>query len=211
MPVLEDLTGQRFGRLVVLRRGSNLGRSTTWRCVCDCGEQKEVRSHSMKVGDAASCGCLLSEVARVKAKRLFTKHGGSARNEYKIWKVMRGRCTNKKVADYENYGGRGIAVCARWSDFECFLADMGERPSLQHSIERRDNEKGYNPENCYWATREEQNRNKRTTVKYTFLGETLTQAEWCRRLGITSETLRYRLKNWPQEKVFTEPRRAWPT
>ena len=114
---------------------------------------------------------------------------------------MKNRCINSKVTSYKNYGARGIKVCDRWLKFENFLADMGERPSDQHSIERIDNDGNYEPSNCKWATRAEQVNNKRNTRNITANGETLTLAEWARRLGCTHTAIIRRISTGMPEEI----------
>lgn len=119
---------------------------------------------------------------------------------------MRDRCNNPRRKQWKDYGGRGIKVCERWNDFTAFLADMGERPSNKHSIERRDNERGYEPNNCYWATRTQQNHNKRNNVQITFNGETHVLTEWARRLQMSHKSISRRLKQgWSVEATLTTP------
>lgn len=122
-----------------------------------------------------------------------TTHGLSSIPEYAVWKTMRARChcrTNRQFADY---GGRGIRVCRRWAKFVNFLADMGRRPTARHTIERRDNDRGYSPENCYWATKVQQGRNKRTNRLVTHGGLTMCLSAWAERLGVRYKTLHNRL------------------
>lgn len=138
-------------------------------------------------------------------------HGHSLRNgkpspEYVSWQHMRSRCEDKSHVHYKNYGGRGIAVCARWAIFENFLADMAERPSPNHSIDRRDCDKGYSPNNCYWATKKEQSRNRRNNHKITFRDETLCLTEWAERTGLKLITLSKRIQaGWTPERALTTP------
>lgn len=107
---------------------------------------------------------------------------------YSTWAGMKARCSNPNEPGFRHYGGRGIAVCERWQEFEGFYADMGEPPD-GYSLERIDNEKGYSPENCKWATRTEQNNNTRVNVRITALGQTLTATQWARRLGVPAGTI----------------------
>lgn len=124
---------------------------------------------------------------------------------------MKDRCYNPNNEQYADWGGRGIQLDPTWlNSFETFLLDIGRRPSSTHTIERKDNDGDYTPENCVWATRMEQNKNKRSNRMISFDGRTLHLAEWARQLGLDAETLSYRLKHWPLERALTEPRRNWP-
>jgi hypothetical protein len=139
-------------------------------------------------------------------------HGGRYLPEYTVWADMRRRCLNTTRKDYARYGGRGITICDRWiNSFANFLADMGPRPSPQHSIERRDNDAGYSPENCFWATPIEQGRNKRDTAWLTLNGVRRSLAEWAEVTGIDSNTIFMRIHNcgWSVEKALTTPVRSW--
>lgn len=123
---------------------------------------------------------------------------------YKTWDNMKQRCFNKGNKGYSNYGGRGIGVCKRWMSFENFLEDMGKKPKGM-SIERRNNNRGYSLENCYWATQSEQSRNRRNTRKITFQGKTLCLADWADKIGINRASLWYRLYryNWTIDRALT--------
>lgn len=131
-------------------------------------------------------------------------HGMAHTTEYNIWISMRDRCCNCKDEHFPDYGGRGIRVCERWRKFENFYADMGPRPSTGHSIERKDNDGNYEPSNCVWATKKEQARNKRTTVRITFDGQTRPLAEWAEFLGLNYDLLRQRIyrDKLPPELAF---------
>lgn len=168
MPALDDLTGRAFGRLTVLSRDyAGRGRAR-WFVECACGVRKSVDGYHMKVGRIQSCGCYLHEVTVAQAPALLRRdgnpsHGMSKTPVYFVWKAMRQRCQNPKARDYRHYGARGIAVCDRWQSFENFYSDMGEPHGL--TLERRDNDRGYSPDNCIWATQSDQVRNRRRIAR----------------------------------------------
>ncbi len=129
--------------------------------------------------------------------------------EYRVWLSMRTRCTNARRARYKDYGGRGIGICDRWEQYATFLADMGRRPSRQHSLDRKQNDEGYTPENCRWATPVEQRRNTRNLKLYTVGGESLLLTDWARRLGVRVQVVYdriYKLR-WSVERAVSTPRR----
>lgn len=172
-------------------------------CRCDCG-----RLHVLlmsEFGHTKSCGCLRSEKARERAILRNFKHGLRRNSEYNIWSCMKQRCENGNDKDWPRYGGRGIFVCDRWLVFELFFEDMGLRPSKDHQIERRDNDGGYCPENCYWATRSQQARNRRSSRIIEFGGQSLTLVEWSAKTGLLMTTISERLKRgWSVEKTLTK-------
>lgn len=133
----------------------------------------------------------------------------SRKGAYGIWKAMLNRCRNPNNKDWHNYGGRGIKACERWHDYANFAADMGDKPSPEYTVERIDNNGDYCPENCRWATRQEQAKNTRCNVKFTFEERTMLIADWCRteEVTITEQALRDRLRNgWPvREALFSPP------
>lgn len=209
---LQVAVGARFGRLTVLRlAGRDAASRARWACRCDCGREVVVLADNVNRGLTSSCGCRNREVAATRMK----KHGHTRGPEHRTWLRIRARCSNPAAVSYARYGGRGIRVCARWNDtetgFAAFLADMGPRPSPAHSIERKDNDGPYSPGNCRWATRIEQANNKRSNRRVTFRGETLTVAQWARRVGLSREAVKQRLAaGWSIERTLTEgpdPRR----
>ncbi len=125
---------------------------------------------------------------------------------YKIWEAMKRRCQNINSTAYKDYGGRGIYVCERWQDFQGFYRDMGEPPTQKHTLERIDNNGSYTPENCRWATAQEQSLNKRNNILITMDGRTMSLSQWARYLGIKRQTLRARLnRGWSHEKTLSCP------
>lgn len=200
----KDITiGDKFGRWEVI--GSPVrAKYTTVRCRCECGIEKDVRPGKLFDGTSKSCGCLRQE--------LRTTHGMTATDvrrdshEYWIWNTIVQRCTNPKIPNWMDYGGRGISMCDAWLKFENFYADMGQRPTLKHSIERRDNDGDYCPENCYWATRMEQGKNKRNNRWLTAFGKTQHLAEWSREFNIQHTTILARLRaKWSIEDAISTP------
>lgn len=193
-----DLDGQRFGRLVVLERMPNktIG-NTIWKCRCDCGNESIVQGGNLRGGKVQSCGCLQREAV--------TKHGMEATPTYNAWASMKSRCNNPQNKFYQDYGGRGIKYCPQWEKFEQFLADVGEKPEGLW-LERVDNNLGYEPSNCKWATPTEQRRNTRVNKYYEFRESSKTATAWAEKLQIPVETIRSRLNlGWSIEDAFTKP------
>lgn len=127
--------------------------------------------------------------------------------EFRSWWSMIYRCKYKSRHDYQRYGGRGVTVCERWSDFDAFLKDMGPKPSPHHSLDRIDGNGNYEPSNCRWATATEQSRNRRGNHYLEFNGERLTITEWALRIGIDRTSLLERISTgWSVEKALTTPR-----
>lgn len=192
----KNLTGIRFGRLIALKelyRNKNL--KYVWLCQCDCGKTKEVVDGSLKNGDIKSCGCLHREI--------ITKHKGSHLKEYRVWADMIQRCTNPNISNYRFYGGKGVSVCDRWkSSFQFFLSDMGSIPGVGYSIERNDSKGNYEPANCRWATRKEQDANKTTNRIIEYNGEKFHLLEWARKLDVKYQSLRCYLKRHTFDEAY---------
>lgn len=188
-----DLTGEVFGKWTVLYRTKNRkGGQTMWFCKCQCGEQKNVISQSLREGKSMSCGCTRPEQTR----KQFRRHGQHGTRSYVAWQGMLRRCYETQNKSYLNYGGRGITVCARWFKFENFFADMGQ-PIAGMSLERVKNKLGYSKSNCKWATTTEQNNNRRYCVVIRHRGLSLNVTQWAHRL------------NQRPGKIFLRLRRGW--
>ena len=196
-----DLTGYTFGRLSVIQLHSRHRYKCglvdfRWTCKCTCGTVRIVLGVSLRRGETTSCGCFRSELHRAK----MTSHGMSTTRTYRIWTGILTRCENTNDRAYGSYGARGITLCKRWHRFEKFIEDMGEAP-LGLSIERIDNNKGYCPSNCKWATSLEQMRNRRGNVNITHNGKTQCVTAWACELGIKKQAIYARIyRGWPETK-----------
>lgn len=160
MKTTELTSGLRFGRWTLVEPSPRRGTNTAWTCLCDCGTQRSgVLSYNLTSGKSTSCGCLTVE----RTVRALTKHQMCGSREYASWSAMKQRCLNPKHPDFHYYGGRGITVCERWMDFNNFYSDMGPRP-LQRTLDRKNTNGNYEPNNCRWATDVEQQGNHRPIV-----------------------------------------------
>jgi hypothetical protein len=193
-----DLSGQRFGKLIIISRAANdKYHHKRWLCRCDCGVIKEMNEFPIVSGRSQSCGCIHKNLF----KERILKHGMHKSPEYRAWQDMKDRCYNINNERYCDYGGRGIKVCERWLVFENFLEDMGFRPGNEFSLDRYPNNDGdYEPDNCRWGTDEQQSRNKRSNTLLRYNGEEMILSDWANKLGVPSSTLCYHLR----KKSFIE-------
>lgn len=200
---LRDRSGERLGRLTVLARAESRGKSTYWLCRCDCGVEKEMAASALK--GSVSCGCYRREMASIAMRRMSLSHGKSRTRLYRVWQSFRDRCNNPNAQAYENYGGRGITVCESWDDFlvfEAWALSSGYKKGL--SLDRIDNDKGYSPGNCRWATMRQQSNNRRSSMLIAYNGESLSATEWSRKLGIKKATIFSRIRaGLPVEEVLS--------
>ena len=210
MGKFEDITGQRFGRLIVIKKADNYGNGNyKWLCKCDCGNEKEIEKSSLIAGLTKSCGCLHNEGNR-------KTHGGKHTRLYHIWLNMKARCYNNNTKEYKYYGGRGITVCDEWkNDFKNFRDwsfDNGYMENVKRNectIDRIDYNGNYEPSNCRWVDQKIQNRNSRHNKLITYNNETHCMSEWAEILNISYSCLKRRFrKNWEIEKALTTPVRV---
>lgn len=205
-----DKTGEKFGRLTVIKLEGISGKEARWICQCDCGNETTVRSGNLTSGAVKSCGCYKHEYL----VNSHTVHGGAKcegkrTKLYSIWIGMRRRCYDRNDANYPRYGGRGIVVCNEWkNDFAIFREwAIKNGYSSDLTIDRIDNDKEYSPENCRWTGALEQARNRRSNKVITFNGETHTAIEWEEKLGFSRGTISRRItsRGWSVERALTEP------
>lgn len=184
--VFKDLTGQCFNHLTVIRYIGQKNGRTMWLCKCDCGNEVEVDSSSLKSGNTTACGCRQSE-----AWGSALTHGKSGTRIYRIWRAMKERCYNPNNSAYHNYGARGITICKEWLDdfmnFYNWSMVNGYRDDL--SIDRKDNNGNYEPSNCRWATDKEQGNNTRRNHFVTVNGETHSISQWAEICGVKYSVL----------------------
>lgn len=203
-----DLTGRRYGRLVVLRFICRNNWHSWWHCQCDCGGETVVRMNTLRTGRTLSCGCLRLQ----RIIEMVTTHGhsrgGKLTPTYTAYRSAKNRCHNPNNKSYRDYGGRGITMHSTWlDDFSQFVKDMGERPP-DRSLERSDNDKGYEPGNCIWGSRTEQANNRRSSRFVTVNGRRMTIMQASLVTGLPAPSLYQRInKGWPETRWF-EPIRV---
>ena len=207
MGKLIDLTGRVFHRLTALQRAPNAPNAgqARWLCQCECGTEIIVFGFNLVHDKQKSCGCYqVDHPARLR-------HGYSKTRAHSTWTAIHQRCNNPSNKYYAYYGGRGITVCPEWDTFEQFLADMGEAPEGL-TLDRRDNDKGYSKDNCRWATKKQQVRNRRVSNPYTFQGKTQGLADWADEKGLPYKVVWFRYTNmgWREDKLFSPVRKMSP-
>ena len=191
-----DMTGLVFDQLTVVELDSNRkGTGAYWYCQCSCGRMVSIWGANLRNGNTKRCGGVGCRGT----------HHLTDTPEYYVWAQILQRCWNPNNCNYRRYGSRGIRVCKRWQKFDNFIADMGERPSSKHSIERKNNNGNYTPRNCKWATKREQVRNTRRNFVISAFGKTQCVSDWWRETGISIATLTYRIrKGIKPERALTK-------
>lgn len=199
-----DLTGQKFNKWTVLERGANSkANKVMWLCRCDCGTERLVARYSLTGGGTKSCGCH----SRSETKARLTKHGMTKTRIHSLWRGIHTRCYNPNRKTWSDYGGRGITVCERWHDFEAFYEDIGQFYSGGMTIERINNDLGYQPDNCKWVPKSEQSRNRRSVIYIDTLSGRMSIADAARLAGVSWFCMHNRAKKkWPIEKMLIPSR-----
>lgn len=208
----EMIIGRRYNRLTFIKEESPKSNHRRGLFRCDCGKETIIGIYDVTYGHTSSCGCYRIE----NQKQSATTHGATRdRNnppEYRAWKAMKARCYDKNNISYQNYGGRGIVVCEKWlNDYSAFLADVGEKPTPQHTIDRIEVNGNYEPSNVRWATKIEQMRNTRLVHPVTINGVTKLICEWAEISKVPEESISSRLRSgWDVERAvfcpITRPR-----
>lgn len=205
-----DLTGKVYGKLIVVGRVHNKGKYPAWLCKCECGNEHIVLGTSLQQGNVTSCGCYHREIASITN----IKHQKSKDKIYKEWSGIKTRCFNEKFYKYKDYGGRGITMCDRWRDsFEAFYEDVSKLPHFGekgYSINRKNNDGNYEPDNVEWADKITQANNKRNNHLITYNGKTQTLAQWSKETGILSSVIIKRFNlGWDVDEILTKPVRQY--
>ena len=193
---IKDYAGMVFNLWTVLGYDHTRGHCHYWLCRCKCGCERTVVTEALRSGASRQCRSCGAKT-----------HGGSKTPEYQIWRGIIQRCTNTKSPGYARYGARGISVCCRWRDnFPAFMLDIGTRPSAKHSIDRIDNDGNYEPSNCRWATKKQQERNKRSNHLIIHNGKTQTIAQWAEEVNVPRLVLYGRIGlGWSMKQAIETP------
>lgn len=204
---MNQMKGKRFGKWEVIEEGlRDRHGNRRWKCRCDCGAVSVVYQNALRGGKSTRCGlCSRRATTEVRAASLRT-HGLSNSPEYKVWVEMVRRCTKPNDPSYPRYGGRGVTVFCAWvgpGGFDVFIEHVGRRPDPKATIDRIDNERGYEPGNVRWASQSDQQRNRRSNRMITFGGHTMPLVAWSEKTGVKRETIAYRIKRgWPLQKAL---------
>lgn len=200
MPKFKDLSGKKIGNLTFIKPVGKKNGNYIWKVKCDCGKLANLPGYTVKSGNTKSCGCL-------KGERLEEI---SQTPEYFCYRDLLKRCTNPEDKNFKNYGGRGIRVCRRWrQSFQNFLDDMGQKPSPNHSIERKDNGGNYEPDNCIWATAKIQSNNTRANRLIRAFGMNQKIQTWAKLTGLSANLIAQRIDKlkWSSETALKTPKR----
>ena len=197
-----ELIGQKFGKLLVFEKSKERTKNgaVLWLCSCECGNTRLAIAGNLLVGTATSCGCESYETRKL--------HGMTKTKTFKSWESMKQRCLNTNAPDYPSYGGRGISICRSWViSFNNFLEDMGERPENM-TLDRKNVNGNYEPINCRWATRSEQQRNKTNSLLIEWEGITQGAADWADLVQLPSKIICERIRSgWSPKEALTKPNR----
>lgn len=198
-----DRTGKRYGRLTVLEKAKSENGIVLWKCLCDCGEITYVRSNNLQSGGVKSCGCLR------KTSLPTLRHNMSKNRLYHTWASMKARCNCATHKSYKDYGGRGIAVCDEWNNsFDTFMAwALSSGYSDNMTIERKDVNCGYCPENCIWISSDMQAQNRRSCKFFSYNGKRQNLMQWCNELNLSYKQVHNRIYKlgWNFERAISEP------
>lgn len=202
MPKIQDISGQTYGPIKVIKFDKLINNRSYWVCQCKCGNVRSIDKGNIKrFKRIQQNGCYCHR------KDTKCSHAAAKTKEYYAWLHMRSRCYNENDKRFQNYGKRGIKVCDSWlKSFRNFLKDVGFAPTKKHSIDRINNDGDYEPSNCRWATKAEQMNNTSRSSYYTYLGKTQTLADWSREIGLHHSTILLRLKKGlTVEQAFSFP------
>lgn len=201
MSKLDDITGKKFNMLTVVKMSDSVNGKRRWECICDCGNKTIVRGNNLKSGAVKSCGC----TKKIAHNRM---HGESKTKLYRMWKSMIYRCHNPKNHAYKYYGARGIIVCNQWHDYLTFKKWVNEtRQDPNSTIERKDNNGNYCPENCKWVDAKAQANNRRNNVIIEYKNETHNLTEWCEILNLDYKNIHNRIYKlgWSFGRAISTP------
>lgn len=197
---MDNIIGKKYNMLTVLEKKEH----GYYLCECDCGNLKEIKKYNFTSGETRSCGCYYKETRFLNNK----KHGLSKHPLYKTWHNIRARCKNPNATKYNLYGGKGIKICYEWDNSFKNFYDWSIKNGWEKglTIERKDNNKNYEPNNCKWANYKEQNNNTSQNHKLTFKGKTMNIVQWAEYLNISQKMLSERIRRgWSIERALTTP------